>query len=383
MDILQLIETIENITKVKGNYKGDSHDPFNDNSKGKKDVPLMRNLDDSDENRKILKDCLIKILECEEDLKLEQLYKAAQRTRQKIFHERIFLYGFVYFSTFCRNDCRFCYYRKSNPIKRYRKSKEEILETVSALAISGVHLIDLTMGEDMQYHEEQFHEIAEIIAEIKAKTGLPVMISAGVVPPEITERLALAGADWFALYQETHNRQLFQKLRIDQDYDERMNCKLYAKQRGMLIEEGILAGTGESLSDIADSLLEMGRIGASQVRVMSFVPQDGIPMEHVPTPNRKLELKIISLLRLLYPYALIPASLDVDGIAGLKSRILAGANVVTSIIPPLSGFAGVAQNSMDVDEGGRTVKEAVTILNEIGLEAASATEYIDYIEKLG
>ncbi|MGN0702929.1 MAG: methylornithine synthase PylB, partial [Lentihominibacter sp.] len=176
--------------------------------------------------------------------------------------------------------------------------------------------------------------------------------------------------------------ELFETLRINQSYDERMHAKLYAKEKGMLIEEGLMAGIGESFEDIADSLIKMGEIGASQVRVMSFVPQEGSPMENVETPDRMIELKIIALMRIMYPWALIPTSLDVDGIAGLEARLNAGGNVVTSIIPPRTGLAGVAQNSMDVDDGGRTVEEVKKILEHMGLEAATAEEYRRYIGEL-
>ena len=115
---------------------------------------------------------------------------------------------------------------------------------------------------------------------------------------------------------------------------------------------------------------------------MSFVPQAGSPMENAATPDRMLELKIIALMRIMYPWALIPTSLDVDGIAGLEARMNAGGNVVTSIIPPKTGLAGVAQSSMDVDEGGRTVEEVTKILRSMGLAPASAEEYRSYIGEL-
>jgi methylornithine synthase len=88
------------------------------------------------------------------------------------------------------------------------------------------------------------------------------------------------------------------------------------------------------------------------------------------------------LLRIMYPYALIPASLDVDGIAGLRDRLNAGANVVTSIIPPASGLMGVAQSSMDVDEGGRTVAEASKIIVDLGLEVGTTAAYKEYLTLL-
>lgn len=324
---------------------------------------------------------IVKILNSDDPEMLTSLFSTARKVREQVQGNKIFAYGFVYFTTYCRNNCNFCYYRRSNPIERYRKSKEEVLATAKALIESGVNLIDLTMGEDPVYHKENFETVCEIIRTIKEDYDTPVMISPGVVDDHVIDHFADAGADFYALYQETHNRELFENLRIEQSYDERMHAKLYAKEKGMFIEEGLLAGVGENEADIARSLKIMGELGARQVRVMSFIPQEGSPMEGCRTPNRMEELKIIALMRLMYPDALIPASLDVDGIKGLRDRINAGANLITSIIPPRSGFMGVAHNTMDVDEGGRTVEEASAILQEMGLRIATVEEYKEFLVK--
>jgi methylornithine synthase len=70
----------------------------------------------------------------------------------------------------------------------------------------------------------------------------------------------------------------------------------------------------------------------------------------------------------------------VDGIAGLRDRINAGANLITSIIPPKSGLMGVANSVMDVDEGGRTVEEASEILASMGLRIATHEEFADFLK---
>ncbi len=331
---------------------------------------------------KITRETIIDLLETDDERAAAELFEEARYVREKQFGNKMFLYGFVYFTTWCRNNCAFCYYRRENDIERYRKTPDEVIRLSESLAESGVHLIDLTMGEDPAYHRENFDTAVDIVNHIRSDIGLPVMISPGVVSDDVIDHFAAAGADWYALYQETHNRELFSKMRLEQSYDERMHAKLYAKSRGMLIEEGLMSGIGETSRDIADSLFEMGRIGASQVRVMSFVPQAGSPMENAATPDRMLELKIIALMRIMYPWALIPTSLDVDGIAGLEARMNAGGNVVTSIIPPKTGLAGVAQSSMDVDEGGRTVEEVTKILRSMRLAPASAEEYRSYIGEL-
>ncbi len=325
---------------------------------------------------------IIYYLETNDEDTIQELFELARTVRDNQFDKKIFLYGFVYFTTYCRNNCNFCYYRHENDIHRYRKTYEEVLNTAIELAKSGIHLVDLTMGEDPVFYEDDFNSVVELVKEIKKETELPVMISPGVISADQIDRFAKADTDWYALYQETHNKRLFKQLRTGQSYDERMNSKLYAKKAGLLIEEGLMSGVGETSEDIADSIIEMGRIGASQIRVMSFVPQKGSPMENVKSPDRYIELKIISLMRIMYPWALIPASLDVDGIEGLEARINAGSNVVTSIIPPHKGFAGVAQNSKDVDDGGRTVAEVTKILQTMGLKTASPQEYKDYLKVL-
>jgi methylornithine synthase len=327
------------------------------------------------------KEDILALLSAKEGEEVEALYAAARETRRENYGNSIFLYGFVYFSTWCRNNCNFCYYRRDNTIDRYRKDPSEIIDIATKLWESGVILLDLTMGEDASYHHEDFRPVFDMIKEIKKITSLPLMISPGVVSHGIIDTFADLGVEWYALYQETHNRELFQRLRIHQDYDERMDAKLYAKSKGMLIEEGIMTGIGETLSDIADSLIFMNKLGAKQLRVMSFVPQKGIPMEHFGTPDRSLEYKVIAILRLMNPDVMIPASLDVDGIKGLKIRLNAGANVVTSIIPPLTGLAGVAQNTMDIDDGSRTVEGVTAILKEMELVPGTLAEYRDAIGK--
>ena len=310
---------------------------------------------------------------------IQSLFAAARAVRARHFDRQIFLYGFVYFSTHCRNNCDFCLYRKGNPeAPRYRKTQAEILESAGRLADSGVHLIDLTMGEDpamYQTGDQGFNELLETIDLVRKRTGLPVMLSAGVLPETVLAQLPEAGVSWYACYQETHNRALYQQLRAGQDFDARMRSKQQAKAMGLLIEEGLLAGVGESGTDIFDSISMMRQLDADQVRVMSFVPQRGTPMAHSPGSSLHRELLVIAVLRLAFPDRLIPASLDVGGLAALGHKLAAGANVVTSLIPPDQGLAGVAQSDLDINEGNRTVAGIHCVLRENGLEAASAEQY--------
>ena len=314
--------------------------------------------------------------------KISLLFRTAQSLRGRYFGNRIFLYGFVYFSTFCRNDCTFCSCRKSNRLAfRYRKSETEIIEAACLLAESGVHLIDLTMGEDPFYYrnERGLDSLLSLIRKVKELTDLPVMVSPGVLPDKALVELARSGADWYACYQETHNRRLFAHLRPDQNYDLRFSSKIFMTQLGMLIEEGIMTGVGESFADIANSMEAIRLLGAQQARVMSFVPQTGTPMSTSHSPSRLKELKVIAVLRLLFPDRLIPASLDVDGLDLLQERLDAGANVITSLIPPRLGLSGVSQPFLGIDEGYRTVGGVRSLLDRLGMDIASREDYSRWV----
>ena len=206
------------------------------------------------------------------------------------------------------------------------------------------------------------------------------MISPGIFSRTMLRALVENGADWYSLYQETHNRNFFTKLRPNQSYDERIIAKKTAIDEGLLIEDGILIGAGESSKDRVNSIFEMKKLNTHQYRAMGFVPQPGTPMQNMCPPNILDEMKTIAVARLLNPDKLIPASLDIDGVKGLEFRLAAGANVITSIIPPKAGLAGVAQALHGIDNGTRSVAGITPILNNIGSRVASSEAYAEWVQ---
>ena len=217
------------------------------------------------------------LLTIEEPEQLAALMAAARKMRQRHFGHEVFLYGFLYASTYCRNHCRFCLYRRDNAeAPRYRKRRAEMVALAGELAASGVHLIDLTMGEDPRVYAPDgsgFDALLETMAQIRAATGLPMMTSVGVLPAAVLARLAEMGVEWYACYQETHSPALYKRLRSGQEYEERMESKYCANELGLLVEEGILTGVGETPADLARSLTAMRKLGADQVRAITFLPQ--------------------------------------------------------------------------------------------------------------
>ena len=314
---------------------------------------------------------------------LNELYRTAAKVRDEHFGNKVFTYGFVYFSTYCKNNCAFCYYRRSNKIDRYRKTKAEVLDLAARLKKAGVNMVDLTMGEDPKLYENDYEGLIDLVQGVRETVGdLGIMVSPGAVSKSCMPRLRAAGADWLAVYQETYNKELFSKLRLEQDYQNRIDQRVWAREAGLLTEDGMLVGTGETARDRAEHIKIMGDLGCQQVRAMTFVPQEGTPMQAVIPSDPMYELKAIAVMRLAYPDKLIPASLDVEGIAGLKTRLDAGANVITSIVPPNEELAGVANPTLDINDGHRSVSYVHHLVESMGKRVASNEEFRQFMEAI-
>ena len=77
---------------------------------------LDKILEKSIEKQALSDEDLLCLLHSEDEDSLQKIFSAAREVRCREFGDGIFLYGFVYFSTYCRNDCNFCYYRSSNQL---------------------------------------------------------------------------------------------------------------------------------------------------------------------------------------------------------------------------------------------------------------------------
>ena len=311
-------------------------------------------------------------LESEEDL--EKLYYVARKVRNYYFGNRVFLNCFIYFSTYCKNQCAFCYYNCKNEINRYRLTREEIKETCKTLKGAGFHMIDLTMGEDPYYYDDP-DRFVELVQIVKEELGLPIMISPGVMDNTTLLKAREEGANFFALYQETYDPELFKKLRVGQSFEERFNARRFAKEQGYCVEDGILTGVGNDVESTIKSLRGMKANDPDMVRVMTFLPQEGTPLEAFKENSNLSELKIIAILRLLFPKCLIPASLDLEGIDGMVHRLNAGANIVTSILPSDSKLEGVANYDRGLEERDRDIKSVIKRLESMGMKPAPQAEF--------
>ena len=112
-------------------------------------------LEKADQEERLEREEIVFLLGLTQESQIDAVFETARGLRFRHFGNRVFLYGFIYVSTFCRNQCNFCYYRSANALPvRYRREASEIIEAVQSLAEPGVHLMDLTLGEDPLYFND-------------------------------------------------------------------------------------------------------------------------------------------------------------------------------------------------------------------------------------
>ena len=354
-------------------------------------------IDDIIQKKPLTDETIRELLSIADDGSLQKMFSAAAKVREHYFSNNIYLYSFVYFSTYCKNKCAFCYYNAANKIDRYRITPEELRSMCADLKNEGVHMIDLTMGEDPHFHDHP-ENLLEFVRITKEVTGLPIMVSPGVVNDVFIKDLKAAGADFFALYQETYQENLYEKLRIGQSFEDRIRARNSAKAAGICIEDGLLTGFSKiktadgvpvnpSVADDIDSAIAsirgMQKADPDQVRVMTFEPQPGTPLAETVQASGLMELKVISVLRFVFPDRFIPASLDVAGIDGMVDRLNAGANVVTSIISADSKLEGVVNfdRELSLNERQRDAKSVIERLKTMGLQSGRQENFEKYLNR--
>lgn len=258
----------------------------------------------------------------------EELSKAADRVRKKYVGDEVYLRGIIEFSNICKRDCLYCGLRKSNKnMKRYRLMPDEIIDLAKKAVGYGYKSIVLQSGEDEYYTESMFKYI---ISEIK-KMDVAVTLIVGEKTFKEYKAYKQAGADRYLLRIETTNKKLYEELDPGMIHDERKRCLRNLKALGYEVGTGNLVGLpNQTIESLADDILFFKQIDADMVGLGPFIPNEDTPLKDAKGDNFIMSIKVMALVRLILPYANIPATTAMESL-DRNGRIIAlqsGANVV-------------------------------------------------------
>ncbi len=265
------------------------------------------------------------------------LYLQARQVCEEHYHRAVYLRGLIEFSNYCRNDCYYCGIRRSNRnARRYRLTQEEILSCASRGYDLGFRTIVLQSGEDLTYKDE---DLCRIIEGIKRRhPDCAVTLSIGEKSRESYQRYYDAGADRYLLRHETYDPVHYRYLHPSElTIENRIRCLMDLKEIGYQTGCGIMVGSpGQTLDHVLDDLYFMARFRPHMVGIGPFIPHKDTPFSDRKSGSLKDTLCLLSLVRLMLPKVLLPATTALGTIdpQGREKGILAGANVIMPNLSP-------------------------------------------------
>lgn len=158
----------------------------------------------------------IVLLDCElEDLN-QKIYKLAEDIKKEFYGNRIVMFAPLYLSNYCINGCEYCpYHAKNKHIARKKLNQEEVKKEVIALQDMGHKRLALEAGEDPVNNPiEYIIECIETIYGIKHKNGAIRRVNVNIAATTVENytRLKDAGIGTYILFQETYNKESYEKL---------------------------------------------------------------------------------------------------------------------------------------------------------------------------
>ncbi len=280
-----------------------------------------------------------RLLETTDESDMQYLFKRAREVSKKHFGNKIYIRGLIEFTNYCRNDCYYCGIRKSNRnADRYRLSKDDILKCCENGYELGFRTFVLQGGDDPWYSDEK---LIDIISDIRVKyADCAITLSIGEKTFAQYEKFFRAGADRYLLRHETADSEHYKKLHpSDMSGENRKDCLFKLKDIGYQAGAGFMVGSPyQSTENIVEDLLFLKKLKPAMVGIGPFIPAVGTPFDQFKRGDLNLTLKLLSIIRLMFPNVLLPSTTALGTIHpyGRELGIMAGANVVMPNLSPTS-----------------------------------------------
>lgn len=290
------------------------------------------------------------------------LAEKASAVARDNYGNKVFIRGLIEFTNYCRNDCYYCGIRCGNKnADRYRLSIDEITECASYGYDLGFRTIVLQGGEDAFYTDDMMVDIIKSIK--KEHPDCAVTLSIGEKSYESYKAFYDAGADRYLLRHETADFGHYAKLHPKNlSPENRQQCLYNLKKIGFQTGAGFMVGSPyQTNENIADDLLFLKKLDPEMIGIGPFIPHKDTIFANEKAGDLNLTLFLLSVIRLMLPTVLLPATTALGTIdpRGRELGILAGANVIMPNLSPV----GVRKKYALYDNKICTGEEAAECMN--------------------
>ena len=257
------------------------------------------------------------LLACNDEKIIEQMFSLARTIKQRIYGNRIVMFAPLYLSNYCINGCTYCPYHAINrTIPRRKLTQEEIRREVIALQDMGHKRLALETGEHPKLSPiEYVLESIDTIYSIHHKNGAIRRVNVNIAATTVENytRLKDAGIGTYILFEETYDRETYEKLhptgpKSDWAYHTE------AMDRAMLggiddVGVGALFGLSNYRYDVVGILMHAEHlearfgVGPHTISVPRIRPADDIDPKDFPNAvTDEVFRRIVAVLRLAVPY---------------------------------------------------------------------------------
>lgn len=268
------------------------------------------------------------------------LAQLADQTRRAVYGDRVFIRGLIEFTNICKNDCLYCGIRRSNAaVTRYRLEDEQILSCCEKGYLLGFRTFVFQGGEDAFWTDDRLCRLVSRVKETYPDCA--VTLSVGERSRESYRLLRRAGADRYLLRHETADDGHYHRLHpSEMDPQNRKRCLWDLKELGYQVGAGMMIGSPFQTADnlIADFRF-LWKLQPDMIGVGPFIHAPNTPFAGFPDGSVALTLRVLSILRLLFPKALLPATTALGTLSpeGQMDGLRVGANVLMpNLSPPLA-----------------------------------------------
>ncbi len=266
------------------------------------------------------------------------LAEEADALRRQYYGDEVYIRGLIEFSNYCKNNCYYCGIRRGNTgAVRYRLTKEEILSCCQEGYDLGFRTFVLQSGEDPFFTDEK---ICEIVAAIRHEhQDCAITLSIGEKPRESYQAYFDAGANRYLLRHETASEEHYQKLHPkEMSASNRKRCLIDLKEIGYQVGSGFMVGSPYQRTEhLIQDLRFLQKLEPDMIGIGPYISHGETPFAGCENGTLFQTLRLVSILRLMFPYALIPATTALGTIhpRGRELGLQAGANVVMPNLSPM------------------------------------------------
>ncbi|MBQ6400983.1 MAG: [Firmicutes bacterium] len=267
----------------------------------------------------------------------EELFAAADQVRREHYGDAVYVRGLIEISSYCRNDCLYCGIRKSNSnARRYRLDQETILSCCREGYALGYRTFVLQGGEDPFFADDVLCGIVRAIS--REFPGCAVTLSVGERSLDSYKKLYDAGARRFLLRHEAASEELYRKLHPPgMSRENRMQCLFDLKKIGYQVGSGFMVGAPfQRTEHLIEDIRFLQKLSPDMIGIGPYLNHRETPFRDQPSGSMIMTLRLLAILRLMFPWALLPSTTALASIdpSGRQRGLQAGANVVMPNLSP-------------------------------------------------